>query len=105
MHHHPWLSSLSGILANIAVLSVIMLISWTRSRKYLNATKNIYLNNKNIFMRRFFSSEADVEILQGNVYHHPIHEETKSEKVANVENLTGSGSSNSRIENRNDFMK
>ena len=98
MHHHPWLSSLSGILANIAVLSVIMLISWTRSRKYLNATKNI-------FVRRFFSSEADVEILQGNVYHHPIHEETKSEKVANVENLTGSGSSNSRIENRNDFMK
>ena len=41
-----WISSVMmgngrGILANIAVLSVIMLISWTRSRKYLNATKNI----------------------------------------------------------------
>lgn len=31
MHHHPWLSSLSGILANVAVLTIIILISWTRS--------------------------------------------------------------------------
>lgn len=30
MHHHPWLSSLSGILANVAVLTIIILISWTR---------------------------------------------------------------------------
>ena len=30
MHNHPWISSLSGILANIAVLTTICLISWTR---------------------------------------------------------------------------
>ena len=30
MHNHPWISSLSGILANIAVLTTIILISWTR---------------------------------------------------------------------------
>lgn len=30
MHHHPWISSLSGIIANIAVLTIIILISWTR---------------------------------------------------------------------------
>ena len=30
MHNHPWISSLSGVLANIVVLSTIILISWTR---------------------------------------------------------------------------
>ena len=30
MHNHPWISSLSGILANIVVLTTIILISWTR---------------------------------------------------------------------------
>ena len=30
MHSHPWISSLSGVLANIAVLTTICLISWTR---------------------------------------------------------------------------
>ena len=30
MHNHPLISSLSGILANIVVLTTIILISWTR---------------------------------------------------------------------------
>ena len=30
MHNHPWISSLSGVLANIVVLTTIILISWTR---------------------------------------------------------------------------
>ena len=30
MHNYPWISSLSGILANITVLTTISLISWTR---------------------------------------------------------------------------
>ena len=30
MHNYPWISSLSGILANIVVLTTIILISWTR---------------------------------------------------------------------------
>lgn len=29
-YHHPWISSLTGILANILTLSVILLISWSR---------------------------------------------------------------------------
>ena len=30
MYHHPWLSTTAGILSNILILTVIMLISWTR---------------------------------------------------------------------------
>ena len=30
MYHHPWISSVSGIIANIIVLSTIILISYTR---------------------------------------------------------------------------
>lgn len=30
MYHHPWLSTTAGILSNILILTIIMLISWTR---------------------------------------------------------------------------
>ena len=30
MYHHPWISSVSGIIANITVLTTIILISYTR---------------------------------------------------------------------------
>eukprot|EP00092_Neocalanus_flemingeri_P082141 GFUD01102773.1.p1 GENE.GFUD01102773.1~~GFUD01102773.1.p1 ORF type:complete len:166 (+),score=42.00 GFUD01102773.1:1-498(+) len=30
MHHHPWISSISGVVANIIILTIIILISWTR---------------------------------------------------------------------------
>ena len=30
MYHHPWISSVSGIIANIIVLTTIILISYTR---------------------------------------------------------------------------
>jgi len=30
MYHHPWISSLTGILANISTLTLILLISWAK---------------------------------------------------------------------------
>merc|ERR1719309_171113 len=30
MYHHPWISSVSGILGNIFTLSVILILSWSR---------------------------------------------------------------------------
>ena len=30
MYHHPWISSVSGVVANIIILTVIILISWSR---------------------------------------------------------------------------
>merc|ERR1711971_645455 len=30
MYHHPWISTLTGIMANISTLTVILLISWVK---------------------------------------------------------------------------
>ena len=30
MYHHPWISTMAGVLANILTLTVIILISWSR---------------------------------------------------------------------------
>ena len=29
-YHHPWLSTLTGIMANISTLTLILLISWAK---------------------------------------------------------------------------
>lgn len=66
MHYHPWVSSLSGILANIAVLTIIILISWSR----------------------FFSHET--ELMESEVIHLSQETDTPdSIEVTNIESLDG----------------
>ena len=56
MHNHPWISSLSGVLANIVVLTTIILISWTR----------LFSQDKQLLetSRETMEERTDMEILE-----------------------------------------
>ena len=81
MHYHPWISSLSGILANIAVLSIIILISWSR----WGIVTNIFIS---VSTFRFFSPET--EMIESQVVQ--LNQETNLSdgvEMTNIESLDG----------------
>ena len=65
MHNHPWVSSLSGILANIAVLTTICLISWTRlfSREEVLVDQDL---NRTRVLREEQNDKMEIETLTDN---------------------------------------
>ena len=65
MHNHPWISSLSGILANIAVLTTICLISWTRlfSREEVLVDQDL---NRTRVLREDQNDKMEIETLTDN---------------------------------------
>ena len=84
MHHHPWLSSLSGILANVAVLTIIILISWTRS---VSASSRPRTNDKyyHFYFSRLFAPDAET-LLESQVYQ--INENMEGEQVQEIGTLS-----------------
>ena len=84
MHHHPWLSSLSGILANVAVLTIIILISWTRS---VSASSRPRTNDKysRFYFSRLFAPDAET-LLESQVYQ--INENMEGEQVQEIGTLS-----------------
>ena len=95
MHHHPWLSSLSGILANVAVLTIIILISWTRSVSASSSRPST--NDKDYHfcfsISRLFAPDAET-LLESQVYQ--IDENKEGEQVQEIGTL--SESLNSHVE-------
>ena len=63
MHHYPIISSVGGILINVAVLTIILLLSWTK-----------------FFL---FTDDADVGVHESNIKVVEVEE-----KVSGVETLS-----------------
>ena len=69
MHHYPIISSVGGILINVAVLTVILLLSWTK-----------------FFL---FTDEVDVDNnIQRSVHESNIKVVEVEEKVSGIETLS-----------------
>ena len=95
MHHHPWLSSLSGILANVAVLTIIILISWTRSVSASSSRPSTNDKDYHFYfsISRLFAPDAET-LLESQVYQ--IDENKEGEQVQEIGTL--SESLNSHVE-------
>ena len=95
MHHHPWLSSLSGILANVAVLTIIILISWTRSVSASSSRPSTNDKDYHFYfsISRLFAPDAET-LLESQVYQ--IDENMQGEQVQEIGAL--SESLNSHVE-------
>ena len=69
MHHYPIISSVGGILINVAVLTVILLLSWT---KFFLFTEEVDIDNN----------------IQRSVHESNIKVVEVEEKVSGVETLS-----------------
>ena len=69
MHHYPIISSVGGILINVAVLTVILLLSWT---KFFLFTEEVDIDNN--IQRRV--PESNIKVVE------------VEEKVSGVETLS-----------------